>query len=68
MNEHDRQKMKEMIKRAIDMNRALLEEFDNLLTVNKQLEDENKQWREYFENGTQIYKKQQQTTQQPIRT
>jgi cell shape-determining protein MreC len=59
MNEHDRQKMKEMIKKAVDMNRALLDEFDSLLNENKQLEDENKKWREYFESGSQIYKKNQ---------
>lgn len=65
MNEHDRQKMKEMIKRAVDMNRALLDEFDSLLNDNKQLEEENKKWREYFESGTQIYKKLQQQPSRP---
>ncbi|WLD92819.1 hypothetical protein [Alkalihalobacillus sp. AL-G] len=59
MNDHDRQKMKEMVKKAVDMNRALLDELDSLLNENKLLEDENKRWRDYFESGSNIYKKNQ---------
>lgn len=59
MNDSERQKMKEAIKKASEMNRALMEEFDNLLNENKKLEEENKKWREYYESGSSIYKRSQ---------
>lgn len=61
MNDHDRQKMKEMMKRAFDLNRALLEELDQLLIENKTLEEENKKWREHYEVGSHLYRKNQPT-------
>ncbi|ASK64137.1 hypothetical protein CFK37_19260 [Virgibacillus phasianinus] len=66
MNEQDRQKMKETIKRATEMNRSLLEEMENLLNENKKMEEENKKWRDYYEAGSTIYKRTQgnQATQQ----
>ena len=59
MNEQDRQKMRDAIKRASEMNLSLLGELENLLTENKKLEDENKKWREYYESGSNLYKRNQ---------
>lgn len=59
MNEQDRQKMKEAIKKATDLNRSLLEEFELLLNENKKIEEENKKWREFYESGSTIYKRNQ---------
>lgn len=62
MNEQDRQKMKEAIKKTSEMNRSLLEEMDNLLNENKELIDENQKWREYYEAGANLYKRSQKGT------
>ena len=59
MNEQDRQKMKEAIKKVSEMNRSLFEELDNLLNENKKLEVENRKWREYYESGSNLYKRNQ---------
>lgn len=59
MNEQDRQKMKEAIKRTSEMNLSLFVEFENLLIENKKLEEENKKWREYYESGSHIYRRNQ---------
>lgn len=62
MNEQDRQKMKEAVKKTSEMNRSILEEMDNLLVENKELEDENKKWREYYEAGSNLYKRSQKNS------
>ncbi|KPH73229.1 MULTISPECIES: hypothetical protein [Bacillaceae] len=59
MNEQDRQKMKDANKRASEMNLSLLGELENLLNENKKLEEENKKWREYYESGSNLYKRSQ---------
>ncbi|TCP22691.1 hypothetical protein EV207_13433 [Scopulibacillus darangshiensis] len=56
MNDPERQKMREAVKRTIDMNRALLEKAEELLNENKHLEEENKKWREFYESGSRIYR------------
>lgn len=65
MNEQDRQKMKEFMKKMNEMNRSLLEELDHLLDENKRLEEENQSWREHYEAATRIYKRNQPN--QPVR-
>lgn len=63
MNEQDRQKMREAIKRASEMNLSLLGELENLLNENKKMEEENRKWREYYESGANLYKRNQQSNQ-----
>ncbi|HEX7063631.1 MAG TPA: hypothetical protein VF199_01055 [Bacillales bacterium] len=63
MNDQELQKVKERVEKTIEMNEnmmsALLEEMAKLKSEHKQLEEENRRWREHYESGSVIYKRNQ---------
>ncbi|HET7657926.1 MAG TPA: hypothetical protein VFK37_06505 [Bacillales bacterium] len=63
MNDQELQKVKERVEKTIEMNEnvmsALLEEMAKLKSEQQQLEEENRRWREHYESGSSIYKRNQ---------
>lgn len=69
MNDQELQKIRESIQKTMEMNQnvlsALLEEVTKLKTEHQQLTEENRRWRQHYENGSAIYKRNQQ--REPVR-
>lgn len=68
MNDQELQKIKESVKKTMEMNQsmlsALLDEVTKLRNEHQQLEEENKRWREHYERASQIYKRNQRNVPQ----
>ncbi|HET7657235.1 MAG TPA: hypothetical protein VFK37_03010 [Bacillales bacterium] len=61
MNDQELQKVKESVQKTMEMNQnmlsALLEEVTKLKQEHQMLEEENRKWRQHFESGSAIYKR-----------
>lgn len=68
MDDQELQKVKESVQKTMEMNQnmlsALLEEVTKLKTEHQQLQEENRRWRQHYENGSSIYKRNQRA---PVR-